>query len=490
MKVGAGGGRPHISRCARGAGVRQATPIPSKQWSSPTGRHVGRYRASFDRDISLDEVSAQLLDGGDRGLSRRSPGKPRRSRRNGRAGHELDACSRSAADAGHCTRIGNRTGISTPPTPAAMVGSCAGVTHPEVMWGDLLSRLAARQPPARYAPVRHGSRRARRQFRVGRRRLALHWPDWSAARLRGGAGIRIAEPWRDVFVSYEATRTLAVPRGTLQAAVRPRGNDRRLAAEVPLYRSNVSFRRSRRDGPGASRGPTRHKRIGYEAGVLHTYGNNARPEHHARSSATQTAAARIVLNLRQVASVLRGLKVGCAAIDGEPLAEGFPSLRGRSLFGTSYYDADVWVRGGRRRPAWRRSGVGRAPGSARSYMRVSDDRHRQSSDNSDLPPLVAQAGTVSGAWTVALPAGGLDPPGGRASNVPPSAALPARRTPQPRACGSPAWQSRSGDHAGPHVAAIRGAAPRQRRAREHRRRGGAVSAPAVWQPVLRLQLSL
>jgi phosphate-selective porin len=126
-----------------------------------------------------------------------------------------------------------------------------------------------------------------------------------------------------------------------------------------------------------------------------------------------TVAGRIVVEpFGKSHKALRGLRVG-AAMTASPLAEGFPSIRGRSLFGTSYYDADVWVRGQRRRTGveaqWRRGPVW----FGSEYIRVSDDRRRQSADNSDLPALVAHGWYMSGAWTLALPAGGTLRPAAR-----------------------------------------------------------------------------
>jgi len=306
--------------------------------------------------------------------------------------------------------------------------------HPEVMWGDLLrvSLRANLQLDTRrsdMALARDGD-----SFDVGRRRLALH------GRIGPRLGFEVErefaspEPWRDVFVSYEATRTFAVRAGRFKL---PFGLEETTGGSQLkfLYRSNVSRRLAPGRDPGVLvEGRLGTKRIGYEAGVFAHDGNNARPRNTTRVFGDRTVAARIVLEpFGKSHRVLRGLKVG-AAMTASPLAEGFPSLRGRSLFGTSYYDADVWVRGGRRRAGveaqWRSGPFW----FGAEYMRVSDDRHRQSSDNSDLPPLVAQGWYVSGAWTVALPAGGWIRPAARVERLAfGSAASAAHSSTAPRA---------------------------------------------------------
>ena len=85
--------------------------------------------------------------------------------------------------------------------------------HPEVMWGDLLrvSLRANLQLDTRRSDM--ALERDGDSFDVGRRRLALH------GRIGPRLGFEVerefasSEPWRDVFVSYEATRTLAVRAG-------------------------------------------------------------------------------------------------------------------------------------------------------------------------------------------------------------------------------------------------------------------------------------
>jgi phosphate-selective porin len=289
--------------------------------------------------------------------------------------------------------------------------------HPEVMWGDLL-RVSLR------ANLQLDSRRSQMalerdgdSFDVGRRRLAVRGRIGPRLGFQVDREFESSDPWRDVFVSFEATRTLEVRAGRFKL---PFGLEETTGGSQLkfLYRSNVSRRLAPGRDPGVVvQGRLGTKRIGYEAGVFAHDGNNARPTNTTRVFGAHTVAARLVIEpFGKSHRVWRGLKVG-AAMTVSPLAEGFPSLRGRSLFGTSYYDADVWVRGGRRRAGleaqWRRGPLW----FGSEYIRVSDDRHHQSADNSDLPPLVAQGWYLSGAWTVALRAGGWIRPAARVERL-------------------------------------------------------------------------
>ena len=278
--------------------------------------------------------------------------------------------------------------------------------HPEVTWGDVL-RLSLR------ANLQLDTRRSQMalerdgdSFDVGRRRLALHGRVGPRLGFEVEREFESSEPWRDVFASYELTRNLEVRAGRFKL---PFGLEETTGGSQLkfLYRSNVSRRLAPGRDPGVlAQGRLGSKRIGYEIGVFAHDGNNARPKNTTRVFGDHTVAGRIVVEpFGKSHKALRGLRVG-AAMTASPLAEGFPSIRGRSLFGTSYYDADVWVRGQRRRTGveaqWRRGPVWLGS----EYIHVSDDRRRQSADNSDLPALVAHGWYMSGAWTLALPAGG------------------------------------------------------------------------------------
>lgn len=289
--------------------------------------------------------------------------------------------------------------------------------HPEVTWGDLLrvswrANLQFDTRRSQMALERDGD-----SFDVGRRRLAM----------RGRVGPRIgfelerefesSEPWRDVFASYDVSRHLQVRAGRFKL---PFGLEETTGGSrlTFLYRSNVSRRLAPGRDPGVlAQGFLGTKRIGYEVGVFAHDGNNARPRNTTRVFGDHTFAGRVVVEpFGKSHRALRALKVG-AAMTTSPLAEGFSSIRGRSLFGTSYYDADVWVRGARRRAGveaqWQRGPLW----FGSELIRVSDGRQRQSADNSDLPPLVAHGWYVSGAWTIALTAGGWIRPAARVERL-------------------------------------------------------------------------
>jgi phosphate-selective porin len=169
-----------------------------------------------------------------------------------------------------------------------------------------------------------------------------------------------------------------------------------------IYRSIVSTRLA----PGRDRGTMLHGRVAdrmlrYEVGVFAHDGENVRPKHAGRVSGGRTVAGRLTVEpLRNMKSAFSDLQVGFAMTHSS-LPEGFPTVRGRSVLGVSFFDSDLWVKGTRRRDGvqlrWR-------PGRfsvASEVMRLSDDRRGQGRAGTDLKPFVARGWYVSGTWVVA-----------------------------------------------------------------------------------------
>ncbi len=204
--------------------------------------------------------------------------------------------------------------------------------------------------------------------------------------------------WRDVYLDYRQFKVVQVRGGIFKV---PFGLDESTSATNLdfIYRSRISSRLA----PGRDRGVSVHGRVlknvvTYEAGVFGNDGDNARPSNSARVFGKTTFAARVVAHpFRGSKSALASLQLG-GAISGTDVPLGFPAVRARTVFGASFYDSDVWVRGHRQRTGlearWQPGRV-----SVQSeYIRLTDERRGQSVEGGDLSPLVAQGWYVSGTY--------------------------------------------------------------------------------------------
>ena len=206
--------------------------------------------------------------------------------------------------------------------------------------------------------------------------------------------------WRDVYVDYRQFKSAQVRAGVFKLPLGLEENTSTTNLDF-IYRTRISARLA----PGRDRGVSVHGRIlsdviSYEAGVFRNDGENARPSTSARVFGKQTVAARVLAYpLRRSRLGLSNLQIGAAATTSDvPL--GFPAVRARTVFGASFYDSDVWVRGRRQRTGlearWR-------PGrfSIQSeYIRLTDERRGQSVEDGDLSPLVAHGWYISGTYAV------------------------------------------------------------------------------------------
>ena len=206
--------------------------------------------------------------------------------------------------------------------------------------------------------------------------------------------------WRDAYLDYRQFKRIQVRAGIFKL---PFGLDENTSATNLdfVYRSRISSRLA----PGRDRGVTLHGRVlknavAYEGGVFRNDGDNARPSNSARVFGKRTLAVRALAQpLRHSKSVFADLQVG-AAISRTEVPLGFPAIRARTVFGASFYDSDVWVRGRRQRTGvearWR---PGRLSMQA-EYIRLTDERRGQSVEDGDLSPLVAQGWYVSGTYAL------------------------------------------------------------------------------------------
>ena len=274
--------------------------------------------------------------------------------------------------------------------------------HPEVAWSDKLrvefrARIQGDTRVSR-AAVERGEGDT---FDVGRRRVGIAGEVGGALEFQIERELEDAVPWRDLYVNYRPRRGAQIQAGQFKI---PFGLEETTSAGNLdfIYRSIVSTRLA----PGRDRGTMLHGRVAdrvlrYEIGVFAHDGQNARPKHAGRVAGGRTVAARLTVEpFRNVKSTFADLQVGFAMTHSS-LPEGFPTVRGRSVLGVSFFDSDLWVKGTRRRDGvqlrWR-------PGRfsiASEVMRISDDRRGQGRDGTDLSPFVARGWYVSGTWVVA-----------------------------------------------------------------------------------------
>jgi phosphate-selective porin OprO/OprP len=220
------------------------------------------------------------------------------------------------------------------------------------------------------------------------------------------------DPWRDVFANYRQFSFAEVQAGKFKL---PFGMDENTSSTNLdfLARSRIADLLS----PGRDRGVMVHGRLldrgilQYEVGVFDRDGRNARRSED-RVHGNRTIAGRAVVQpFRSMKSPMRDLAVGVAFTESD-VPEGFPDLRGRTVFDLPFYRPDVWVNGQRQRVGvqarWRPG-----PFSIKSeYIRLTDERRGQSTEDTDLSPFLGTGWYVSGTWAVTREnkAAGLDRP--------------------------------------------------------------------------------
>ena len=209
-----------------------------------------------------------------------------------------------------------------------------------------------------------------------------------------------AHEWRDVYLDYRQFKPVQVRAGIFKL---PFGLDENTSPTNLdfIYRSRISSRLA----PGRDRGVAVHGRVlknlvSYDAGVFANDGDNARPSTSARVFGTHTFAVRVLTHpFRGSKSALAGLQVGGAFTTSDvPL--GFPAVRARTVFGASFYDSDVWVRGRRQRTGVEARWHPGRMSIQSEYIRLTDERRGQSVEDGDLSPLMAHGWYVSGTYSV------------------------------------------------------------------------------------------
>ncbi len=220
------------------------------------------------------------------------------------------------------------------------------------------------------------------------------------------------DPWRDVYANYEQFDAVQVQAGKFKLPFCMDENTSYRNLDF-VYRSQAAIVLA----PGRDRGVMVHgrilgRRLEYLAGLFDHDGGNARRNDPGYVYGGRTVAARLVARLfRSSPSVARTLEFGGALTDTN-VPEGYWSMRGETAIGREFYDADFHVSGPQRRQGvevrWRPG-----PFSVKAeYMRLTTARRRQSVQDEDLRPLLAEGWYVSGTWaaTGERKADGLDNP--------------------------------------------------------------------------------
>jgi phosphate-selective porin OprO and OprP len=220
-------------------------------------------------------------------------------------------------------------------------------------------------------------------------------------------------PWRDVFVNFRRFDELQVQAGRFK---QPFSLDENTSATNLdfIYRSTAATALA----PGRDKGVMVHGRVArkivrYEYGIFEHDGVNAKPGVESeRVFGDRTTTGRIIAEpFRSSKSPWADLLVG-VAWSGTNLVEGLPGIRGRTVLGADFFDADFPVLGRRDRRGfelrWRPG-----PVSVKSeIMRVEDERLGLSVEDTDLSPIRATGWYLSGTWAVTgeRKSAGLDTP--------------------------------------------------------------------------------
>jgi phosphate-selective porin OprO/OprP len=249
-------------------------------------------------------------------------------------------------------------------------------------------------------------------FDIARRRIGVEGEIKNIVEFQVERELISGDAWRDVFVNYKQFDAVQVRGGKFKLPFSLDENTSATNLDF-IYRSRAATFLA----PGRDRGVMVHGRVAkrilrYELGLFDRDGRNARTRDTERVSGGQTIAGRIrVEPFRRSKTVMRELEAGIA-FTGSDVEEGFPGLRGRTALDAAFFKPDFLVSGRRRRigveAQWRPG-----PFSLKSeFIRVSDERHTLSVEDTDLSPLTSNGWYVSGTWAITgeKKASGLDTP--------------------------------------------------------------------------------
>lgn len=218
------------------------------------------------------------------------------------------------------------------------------------------------------------------------------------------------DPWRDVFVNYRQFEQIQFQYGKFKL---PFGLDQNTGATNLdfAYRSLIAETLA----PGRDRGYMVHggllkRTIRYEFGKFEHDGRNAKPKKTTRNVANQPYAAvygqettvghLFAMPLRTLKGPAKEFEVGVAWTSSDLTEEGLSGIRGKTVFGQTFFSNDYFVLGQRKRlgfeTRWR-------PGPfsfQAEYSRLTDERRGESVEDSDLSEIRGRGWYVSGTWAV------------------------------------------------------------------------------------------
>jgi phosphate-selective porin OprO/OprP len=268
--------------------------------------------------------------------------------------------------------------------------------HPQIEWRAL--RLEFRGQLHAVEADSNGPIRGN-ESDAARRRFAIDGAIGRRLRFQAEAEIESDEPARDVYLDYRAARAAQIRGGRFKLPV---GLEENIShAKLEFVRRSLM---SDRLAPGRDEGLMvygRVGRIGYETGVFAHDGANARPGRAVRVFAGPTIAGRVLIEpFRGAKTSAADLEIGASFTHGT-VPEGYSAVRGKTVLGATFFGADFWVSGVRRRTGaelrWR-------PGPfafMAEAITLTDERRGQSLDWSDLPPFVSRGWYISGSWVAA-----------------------------------------------------------------------------------------
>jgi phosphate-selective porin OprO and OprP len=209
------------------------------------------------------------------------------------------------------------------------------------------------------------------------------------------------DPWRDVYINYKQFDFLQVQAGKFKE---PFSLDETTSA------MNLDFvHRSRLAeflAPARDIGVMVHGRVfdrgllRYEFGGFDHDGVNARRNDPAFVFGDRTVAGRVVVQpWRSTKTLLQDLAIG-TAFTASDVPEGVVGLKARTSLDSPFYVPAVWVKGGRQRigfeARWRPG-----PFSLKSeYVKLTQERLGQASDDTDLSKFFGEGWYVSGTWAI------------------------------------------------------------------------------------------
>lgn len=215
--------------------------------------------------------------------------------------------------------------------------------------------------------------------------------------------------WKDVYLTWKTFHAISVQGGRFKmpfSAEQLTGPDDTDFAYRSLGASTIA--------PGREKGGMVFGRffgrgLTYQAGVFNGDGDNGKltseqfvPTGEPQPEAGPSVAGRVTVAALRPLGVpdrLKSLRVGAAYTYGE-LPEGLNSLKGKSVFGTTTYFKQVYVKGHRQRIGTEIEWTPANFGIKAEWMQAREDRLNQGNRNEDLSDFLSTGWYVDGTWVV------------------------------------------------------------------------------------------